>query len=578
MYATTGGVSDEKLAPALFNPDYSHNNNNAGTGGARPIRTRSSGANSRQLLMANIGGAGTSSLSAGAAGVGAGVGSSSSNRRSQQQVQFGKNKPVPDVPPPVSSLQYMRPAPGQRTLSGDSVGYSDLSNNNNNIGYYAGAAPQTRGGVPYGAAAAAAAGMIGRPSSASPALATQGTRNAAGKRISAPTTSAFPSGPMQTPQEKAEALKRAKSVASVRSIPAEKLGKGAGYASPMPPIDPLGKPIDQKTWRERNSKIHSGEFWTPDTMLTPEQKLRRDSQIAKLQAARDGTASSKPNLGNLKEQAEPVETSPLLDQGDNSFEQQYASPERVSAMYTARNSLPNQSTAAKRPISTATILPYTAAMDANTNKDDNTRRPSSTSALPPPPPPRSPSPNGIYPSLPPNSPSRNAALSQSTQVPSTQPRYAIHQPLAQSHSPVRASFISAPQSSVGAAIGGPPPAPSSQQALNNRLPAIPGSRPSSMITSNTPLPEYRRSSTASFGNNASTPYAAAATSSQSPLGTPLFQHHNGSNGSFGTSRSGPHQAQGSTSIADEVFGGLTKGLSDRDLLRLSQPLQSPTRK
>jgi hypothetical protein len=460
----------------------------------------------------------------------------------------------------------MRPAPGQRGLSDESGNtYSDPSTRN--MGYYA-PQPQRQNynAAQYGAIAAA--GMAGRPSTASPTLATQNSRNAAGKRVSAPLASGNSPTPVQTAQEREDALKRSKSVAaSLKSIPAENLGKGAGYASPMPPIDPLGKPIDQKTWRERNSRIHSGEGpWSPDTMLTPEQKLRRDSQLAKLQALQAGTTSSKPNLTKLREQDEPIETSPLLNGGDNSFESQPYSPERVSTIYptqaqTSRNSQP----ASKRPESGGTILPYT----------DNERNtaPAQTAV-----PPRSPPPNPIYPSLPPNSPTRNAGLSQSVS-PSKQPRYELHQPLAKSQNPIRASFVTAPQFQAG----GPPPAPSSSAAFNNRLPMIPGSRPASMMnsTNTQSQPEYRRSSTNSFGlnnNNAQTPYAAATTSS--PQGTPFFQHHNGSNGSFGTNRSSQqhNQQQPSTSLADNIYGGLTKGLSDRDLFRLSQPLQPQGKK
>lgn len=571
MYATTGdGRSDEKLAPTtLFNPDFSQ---------TQTTRTRSSGANSsHHLLMANVGGSGTSSfgpstsstaaaaaIGAGAAGIGAGrSGNRFSSGGQERQVAYGKNKPVPDVPPPVSSLQYMRPAPGQRGLSDQSANsYSDPSTRN--MGYYA-PQPQHQTHHPAQYGAIAAAGMAGRPSTASPNLATQTSRNATGKRVSAPLTSSNASTPVQTAQEKSDALKRSKSVAaSLKSIPSENLGKGAGYASPMPPIDPLGKPIDQKTWRERNSRIHSGEGpWSPDTMLTPEQKLRRDSQLMKLQALQAGTSSSKPNLSKLREQDEPIETSPLLNGADNSFDSQPYSPEKISAIPpTQAQTLRNLKPASKRPESGGTILPYA--------DDGRNTAPA---------PPRSPPPNPIYPSLPPNSPTRNAGLSQSVS-PSKQPRYELHQPLAKSQNPIRASFITAPQFQAG----GPPPAPSSSSPFTNRLPMIPGSRPASMMNStNTPQqPEYRRSSTNSFGvinnnKNAQTPYAAATTSS--PQGTPFFQHQNGSNGSFGTNRSSQQQQQQpSSSLADNIYGGLTKGLSDRDLLRLSQPLQPQGKK
>lgn len=563
MYAATagaggggGGESLEKLTPAgaLFKPDYGHHENRRYPSGsaAAPQMSMASGARG--------GHAGRSAmLGAGTAGVGAGSYANNSNTRrtsGQHLMTTGKNKPVPDVPPPVSNLMYTRPPPGP-------AAQDDVYN----------------GGYWY-----AAGGIIGRPSSASPALATQGV-SFAPQRTSAPhgnnnnnNNSSFQNGPpVQTAQEKAEALKRAKSVASIKSIPPEKLGKGAGYASPMPPLDPLGKPLDQKTWRERQSRIKSGENFLPDTVLTPEQKMRRDSQLAKLNAQRDGTASSKPALSNLREAEEPVETSPLLNGGDNSFDSAGPSysPEKVSAMLpirptTSRNSQGSSNVDSKRE--SESILPY-ASPEAN-------RLPARTSSMSGPaysppshiPRARTPPSNGIYPSLPPNSPSRNPALSQSTQAPTSQPRYELHQPVAQSpYNPIRASFASAPLSSSTNG-GGPPPAPSSQ-AFNARLPAIPGSRPSSMITSATALPEYRRSSVASYTNG--TPYAAAANVNQTNSPNPFFQHHNGSGNSFGTNsiNSGRGQQQ-PVSLADEIYGGLTKGLSDRDLVRLSQSQQA----
>ena len=581
-----GGPSTEKLAPtaALFDPGYVRHREES-------PRRHPSSSNGRSLpQMANVGGAGRSSLvNAGAAGVGAGSYTNNNNnmRRTSAgngngaQPQTGRNKPVPDVPPPVSSLMYTRPPPGSRDNSETNAYYGQPQ------ALYQAQAQRGNGAeyAGYGVAgtSAAAAGIIGRPTSASPALATQGVSFAPhhAQRTSAPLNNAtngngnFQNGPpVHTPQERAEALKRAKSVASIKSIPAEKLGKGAGYASPMPPLDPLGKPLDQKTWRERQSRIKSGEVFNPDTVLTPEQKMRRDSQIAKLNALRDGTASSKPGLSNLREAEEPVETSPLLYQGDDSFD---ISPERTSAMLpvrptTSRNSA-NSGNNYKRE--SESILPY-ASPEVN-------RLPARTSSMSGPSPQNQiqrsrtpPSGNTIYPSLPPNSPTRNAAFSQSTQVsPSQQPRYELHQPTAQrSQNPIRASFASAPLSS--STNGGPPPAPSSQ-AFNNggRLPAIPGSRPSSMSAPSTALPEYRRTSVASYTNN--TPYAAAASPmnhTNSP--NPFFQQNNASGNSFGNSSSSG-RGQHHVSLADEIYGGLTHGLSDRDLARLSQS-QQPGRK
>lgn len=577
MYATTGGQSDEKLATALFsNPDYSrhHQTGQRYTDDSPPrrmpstsskinARGGSSGGGQRQLMMANVGGAGLSSIGAGAAGIGA-AGNYRNNGNSNGTSNItGKNKPVPNVPPPVSNLFYSRSPPPQ-----GSAGYTD-----------------------YGTAGtAAAAGMMGRPSTASPNLATQAARNGPGgtgnNRTSAPVfmmsnnnNSASVPSPVQSPQERAEALKRAKSVASIKSIPPEKLGKGAGYASPMPPLDPLGKPLDQKTWRERQSKVKSGINFSPDTVLTPEQKMRRDSQIAKLNAARDGTASSKPGLSNLQERDEPVETSPLLHQGDNSFDGMMSSPEKASTMLpvrptTSRNSLPSESSRQPQERnynrdSSDTILPYAAPQGVRPPRASSFSAPKTTSQpqnyQQPQPPQRSPPPNNpssaIYPSLPPNSPSRSAALSQSTQAPASQPRYELHQPLAQSYNPIRASFASAPLSS---STTGPPPT----QSNGNRLPAIPGSRPTSIAT---PLPEYRRSSVASYTNN--TPYAAAANASQATSSpNPFFQHHNGSGNSFGQSSN--RGIVPSTSIAENIYGGLTQGLSDRDLARLSQSQQA----
>lgn len=600
MYATTrgggGNHSDEKLATSLFDPAYQHQSyqhqNQQG-----PSRMRSSAGYGGSSSSAGNGHHNAGLMSAGAAGVGAGVGaayaahnnysnsngsgSGNNGRRTSGNNgnhQTGKNKPVPDVPPPVSNLQYTRPPPGSTTTTTSGGAYyaqPQAQRGYNNAPYYGAA------GIGGGAgAAAAAAATIGRPSTASPNLATQNARNAnagaGGKRTSAPTPSAYAenvSFPIQTPSEKAEALKRSKSIASsVKSIPTEKLGKGSGYASPMPPLDPLGKPLDQKTWRERQSKIKTG--FIPDTMLTQEQKLRRDSQIAKLKAIQAGTASSVTPLGKVQEKEEPVETSPLLQQGDQSFERQ-SSPERISNIYPARHqSLRKDSYSGnntnKRPES-ETLLAY-ASPEPSTSRTNPFPAAASQPA-------RSPSPprNTIYPSLPPNSPSRSAALTQSSQgpPPTTQPRYELHQPQAQSFNPIRASFITAPQSSSSSSNGGPPPAPSSQ-AFNSRLPPIPGSRPSSMMTSSTPLPEYRRSSNASYSG---TPYAAAAAaagaggaSSQSP--NPFFMHANGSGNSFGNSSNGRGAGGPSTSIADDIYGGLTKGLSDRDLLRLSQSQQA----
>lgn len=114
------------------------------------------------------------------------------------------------------------------------------------------------------------------------------------QRVSVPVQHA----PVQPQQE--QTIHRA---ASLASIPSEKLGKGAGYASPMPPVDHMGRPIDQRTWRERQSLVKEGI--KADAALTEEQKIRRDSQMAKLTASQAGTASAAPRLSTQQELPEP---------------------------------------------------------------------------------------------------------------------------------------------------------------------------------------------------------------------------------------------------------------------------------
>ena len=63
----------------------------------------------------------------------------------------------------------------------------------------------------------------------------------------------------------------------VDSVPPKLLGRGSGYASPMKPTGPDGKPVDHETFQERQNLIANG--FNPSIQLTPEQQARRDSQL-----------------------------------------------------------------------------------------------------------------------------------------------------------------------------------------------------------------------------------------------------------------------------------------------------------
>lgn len=361
---------------------------------------------------------------------------------------------------------------------------------------------------------------------------------------------------------------------SVRSIEEEQLGRGAGYASPMPPMGPDGKPLDQKTWRERQKMISGGV--SPDTVLTAEQRARRDSQLPTLQSthAIARSRSSAP-------------TSPIAGQSQQSEMMQHT----TSASTTASASLPylRDSSYNSQPGRQTGYNYHPQAQPYNQYPSQpGPSRPPQTlqDIVPDMPPPRSSSnPQMASPSLPPKPDStalsRPSNVGQNQQDPSQlqmqpQQHYELYQPPRQETraEPIRASFASPP----------PQPAP-----ISPPLASHVGTFAQAQSAQSVPRPsgasmegDTARSPPLSPRMSGSYPAFDAATRYDLPAGAAGMQRSPSSSihglpDLPGTSSLNSHATTlpRYTSVTDDLFDGLTSGLSSRDVARLSHMSRHP---
>ena len=342
---------------------------------------------------------------------------------------------------------------------------------------------------------------------------------------------------VQAEESEASGLNRS---GTVKSIADDQLGKGAGYASPMLPTGPDGKPIDQETFRERQRLIATG--FNPNVPLTPEQQARRDSQLQTLQAqSRSGSKLSVPQVP----QKGPASVPQMPQRGPMSVPE---TPQREQINVPQKPQ--------RGPINAGLFLPpAAAAMAADVRPTSGPSRPAGV--IPQDYIPEQAAPHtlaDIIPSHPPSS----LAPSYRTNAPPTQAlpptplaraSYQLYQPHQGPSSmpspPIRASLLLPPN-----------PVLASQMAPNRFSTASPSPSVHNMPF-NGPTPH----------RTSYQPYTPSFDSRQSAYGL-ASASNTGSSGSM------PRY----TSVADDFYGGLTTGLSDRDLATLSYGNPNPARR